>query len=233
MFGVFVNMAAIIVGGIIGTLFKKGIPEKISKCVMEVMGLVSIFIGIQGALKGEKTLVVLVAMILGTIIGTLIDIDSIINKFGKFLKKKFVNEKSSSNAKFVDAFVSTSVLFGIGAMAILGSIDAGLRHDYHIFYLKSMMDGITSIMFATTMGIGVCFSSITILILQGSMTLFAGFLKSIAENVGMMNEITCCGNILIIAIGLNVIGLTKLKIANMLPAIILVPFMYYIYTLVL
>ncbi|MCQ2609777.1 MAG: DUF554 domain-containing protein [Lachnospiraceae bacterium] len=229
MFGVFVNMATIVVGGIIGNILKDGIPKNVSHAVTEVIGLVSLTIGIQGAIKGVETVVVLSALVVGTMVGTFLDIDKMIKNIRKKKKKRFTNDNSLGHTKFVDAFVTSSVLFGIGAMAVLGSIDAGLNHNYQIFYLKALMDGVTSVMFATTLGIGVCFSAITIFLFQGTMTLLAGFLKPIAENIGMMNEITCCGNIMIIAIGLNVLGIMKIKIANMLPAIILTPIIYAIY----
>ena len=232
MFGVFVNMATIVAGAIIGITVKKGIPKKVSDATMEIMGLISLFIGIQGALKGEKTLVVLISLVLGTVVGTMIDINKYVEGFGEFLKKKFASN-DSENAKFVDAFVTTSVLFGIGAMAILGSIEAGIKHEYSIFFLKSIMDFVSSVFYATTMGIGVAFSAITILVLQGSMTILASFIKPFADDVGLMNEVTCCGNILIMAIGLNVMGITKIKIANLLPSIILVPIIYYLYNLII
>lgn len=231
MFGVIVNAASIVIGGIFGTIIKERFSEKVSKAVMEVMGLVSVFIGFQGALKGEKILVVLISMVIGTTIGTMIDLNKYIVNFGEFLKKKFASGENINNLKFVDAFVSTSILFGIGAMAILGSIEAGIKHEYSIFFLKSLMDFISAMMYATTMGIGVCFSSITIFVFQGTMTLCAGLIKPLTENAGLMNEIVCCGNIMIIAIGLNILNITKIKVANIIPSLLFVPIIYFLINL--
>lgn len=200
---------------------------------MQAMGLATFFIGIQGALKGEKTLVLIISIVVGTIIGTIIDIDRYFNLFGEYLKKKFVKRKSknSKNELFVDAFANATVLFCVGALAILGSIDAGIKHDYNIFILKSTLDFVSSIMLSTSMGIGVAFSGISIFIYQGILTIFASNFQFLANNVGMMNELSCIGNVLIIAIGLNLLGVTKIKIANMLPGIFLSPLVFYLFNL--
>lgn len=224
MFGVIVNTVSIAAGGIIGFIFKKGIPDKISSAVMNVMGLSTLAIGIQGAIKTNNVIALILSMAIGTAIGTLIDIEKYITIFGEFLKKNFAkNADKNNNIKFVDAFVSASVLFGVGAMAILGSIDAGLKNDFHIFYIKSTIDFVSSIMLAASMGIGVAFAGLTILISQGTMTLLASKLTFIAANAILLNEIGAVGNLMIMAIGLNLLSVTKLKIANMLPAIFLVP----------
>lgn len=224
MFGVFVNAFSIIIGGTVGAFFGKKLPEKLSSSVFSVMGLFTIFIGIKGALVGEKSIVCILSLVIGTAIGTVIDIDKYIAKFGKFLKRKVAVK--GDNSKFVEAFVATSVLFGIGAMAILGSIDAGIKKDYSIFYVKSTLDFITSIVYGSTMGIGTSFSAITIIVLQGSMTLLASIVRPLAENTLLMNEISCVGNIMIMAIGLSILGLSKIKIANMLPAVVLTPILF-------
>lgn len=228
MFGVFVNAVAIAVGSIIGVFVKNQISERITNAVMSSLGLFTLFVGIQGTLKSEKSIIVLLSIAIGTFIGALIDLNKYFEMFGEFLKKKVVRDKNSESAKFVDAFVTASALMGIGAMALLGSIEAGLEHNYTIFFLKSLMDFIAAIVFSTTMGIGVAFASITIIVFQGSMTLAASLLKPLAENTLLMNELICCGNLMIMATGFNIIGLTKIKVANMLPALIFLPIIYYI-----
>lgn len=228
MFGVIVNTVAIAIGGIIGSLAKEKIRTDIAETVMKVMGVFSLFLGMQGAIKGEKVLLILCSLVIGTVVGELIDIDKYIAIFGEFLKKKCMKKANKGSERFVEAFVTSGALFGIGAMAILGSIDAGLRHNYDIFYTKSMMDFVTSIMFSSTMGIGVAFSCIIIFILQGGMTILATFIKPIADNALLMNEISSCGSLIIVVIGLNLLGITKLKIANMIPAILMVPILYYL-----
>lgn len=232
MIGVIVNSVAIILGSLIGVIFKKHLPDKVAKAVMQVMGLASVFIGIKGSLQGENALITIIALALGTVIGNLIDIEKYIEKFGALLKEIFVKDKTDSNAAFVDAFVSSSVIFGVGAMAIMGSIEAGIKHDYTIFFIKSTMDFVSAIMFSASMGIGVAFSSISIFILQGGMTVLSTFIEPYVNNVSLMSEIYCVGNLLIVAIGLNLLGVTKLKIANMIPAIVLVPIVYYVMMLI-
>lgn len=226
MIGVFVNAIAIAVGGIIGLFVKDKMSKRVVDALMCSMGVFTIFVGIQGTLKSEKTMVVLLSLAIGTLIGAIIDLNKYIEMFGEFLRKVFVKDKNSESGRFVDAYVTASALMGIGAMALLGSIEAGLEHKYTIFFLKSTMDFISAIVFSTTMGIGIAFASITIIILQGSMTLCASFLKPLAENEAMMKELICCGNLLILSTGLNILGLTKIKIANMLPALALVPIIY-------
>lgn len=232
MLGVFLNVATIVCGSVIGVFFKRLISEKISRAVMQAMGLATFFIGIQGALKGEKTLVLIVSIVVGTIIGSIIDVDKYFNLFGELIKSRFVKKDDTNNANafFVDAFVNATVLFCVGALAILGSIDAGIKHDYNIFILKSTLDFVSAMMLSTTMGIGVAFSGISILIYQGFLTIFASQFQFLASNVGMMNELSCIGNVLIIAIGLNLLSVTKIKIANMIPAIFLSPLIFYLFS---
>ena len=225
MLGVIVNVVAIVVGSLIGVFLNKGLPEKITKDIMAALGLATVVLGIQGAIKSENTLVLVISLALGTMIGSFIDIDKYIYNLGDFLKKKFVKD-GDSNAKFVEGFVAASALFAIGAMAILGSIEAGLNHNYSILFVKSTLDFVMAIIYSSTMGIGVAFSAIVILIVQGGIAIFASSLTFLIENEGMMTELTAVGNVLIIAIGLNLIGIAKIKIANMLPAIILAPILY-------
>lgn len=226
MIAVAVNAFAIIIGAIIGVLIKSFISEKVSSAVLIALGAVTFIIGIQGALKGQNSLVLVMSIAIGTMIGTIIDIDKYINRLGEYLKKKFTGESETSNAKFVEAFVTTSVLFAVGAMAVLGSINAGLKQDYNILFLKSTMDFVAAIMYGASLGIGVAFSSIIVFALQGSIVLCANLISFVAENEAMMNELTCVGSIVIMVLGLNLMGITKVKVINMLPAIILAPVVY-------
>lgn len=232
MFGVFANVIAVAVGSIIGLLLNKGISEKMSKAVMYSVSLATLIIGIQGSLVGKESLVMIISLVVGTIIGTLIDIDKYINNLGEFLKKTFTKNSNASNMKFVEGFVTASVLYEVGAMCILGSIEAGINKNYDIFFVKSTLDFITSIMLSTTLGIGVMFSAISVFVCQGIMTMFASSLKWLAENQSMMNEITCVGNVLIIGLSLNMLKITNIKIANMVPAIFIVPLIYNIAKLI-
>ena len=225
MLGVIVNTAAIAIGAIIGVLFKKILSEKITSAVLVAMGTATFLIGLQGALKVEKTLLLIFSISIGTAIGTVIDIDKYINKLGEALKKVFAGKKNS-DSQFAEAFASASILFAVGAMSIFGSINAGLNHDYSTLFIKSTLDFVASTMYAATLGIGVAFSSITIFIFQGSIVIFARSLKFLADNAGMMNEFVALGNLLVMIIGLNLMGITKIKVANMLPAIVLVVLFY-------
>lgn len=227
MIGVLVNTFAIAVGAIIGVIFKKALSEKVTSAVMTVMGIATFIIGLQVALKVEKTLLLVISIAVGTAIGTIIDIDKYVNRLGEYLKKVFASRnKGELNSKFAEAFASTSILFAVGAMSVLGSIDAGLKHDYNILFIKSAMDFVASIMYAASLGIGVAFSAITIFVFQGLVALFASNLKFLVDNPGMMNEFSAVGNLLVMTIGLNLMGVTKVKVANMLPAIVIVLILY-------
>ncbi len=227
MLGVIVNVLAIAVGGTLGVLFKKVLSERITQAMMMTLGLATFVIGLQGALKVEKHLLFVISLALGTAIGTIIDIDKYVNMFGDFLKKIFMSKsKNESNEKFAEAFANASILFAVGAMAVLGSINAGLKHDYNILFLKSTLDFVAAVMYASIFGIGVAFSSITILLFEGGIALFSSLLSFLAENDAMMNEFSAVGNLLVMVIGLNLIGATKVKLANMLPSIVVVVILY-------
>lgn len=227
MLGVLVNTIAIVIGAIIGVIFKKALSEKVTSAEMISMGIATFIIGLQAALKVEKTLLFVMSIAVGTAIGTIIDIDKYVNMLGEYLKKAFASKsKSESSAKFAEAFASSSILFAVGAMSVLGSIDAGLKHDYNILFIKSTMDFVASIMYTASLGIGVAFSAITIFVFQGLVALFASNLKFLVDNPGMMNEFSAVGNLLVMTIGLNLMGVTKVKVANMLPAIVIVLILY-------
>ena len=224
MLGVIVNTFAVFVGGSVGLLLKKGIPERVSKAVMLALALCTLYMGIDGALAGEKTIVLIVSMALGALVGTAIDIDEKINRLGNKVAGRF-----QGNA--AEGFMTGSLLFCIGAMAIIGAMDAGLQGDNRVYFTKSVLDLVGSCMLASTMGIGIVLSGISVFIVQGTLVLLASLLQNILSDSGMVAEIVCCGNLLIIGIGLNLLGITKLKIANFLPAILFVPLIYLLYQL--
>lgn len=220
MLGVLVNVGAIVAGSTIGLLFKKVLSEKITSAVMVSMGVATFLIGLKSALKIENSLLLVISIALGTAIGNIIDIDKYVNKFGEFLKSIFA--KGTNDSQFAEAFASASILFAVGAMAIVGSINSGLKNDHSVLFLKSTLDFVAAIMYAATLGVGVAFSAITILIFQGVIALFAGNLTFLAENEIMMNEFSAVGNLLVMIIGLNLMRVTNIKVANMLPALVLV-----------
>lgn len=220
MLGVIVNMIAAVVGGTLGTLFKKGIPEKITNSIMIAVGLCVVYIGIDGALKGENTLVLIISMLVGTAIGSLIDIDDKINRLGKWVENKI--NKGEKKVSIAEGFVTATLLFCVGSMTVVGSLNAGLLGDNQMLYTKSLLDLISGTMIAASCGIGVVFSAISILIIQGGIVLLAELLGGVLTTPAI-NEMTCVGSVIIIALGLNLVGISKFKVANFMPAIVLAP----------
>lgn len=220
MKGVIVNAVAVIIGSAIGLVFKKGIPERLSDAIMKGLGLCVVYIGISGSLKGSQTIIVILSMILGAVVGTLLDIDAFITRLGDTLEKKFSG--SGEKVSISQGFVSASLLFCVGAMTIVGSLTAGLTGDNEMLYTKSVLDFISAIMLTVSLGIGVMFSSAFILVFQGAIALLAGVLSPIFSEAAI-NETICAGSLLIVGIGLNMIGITKLKVANYMPALLFAP----------
>lgn len=222
MFGTIVNSLAIILGCVIGLLVKGRVSQKISDTVMNGLALCVVYIGISGALKGENTLLTIICIALGALIGELIDIDKWLNNLGEKIELK-VNKrkyKEKENISISQGFVSASLIFCIGAMSIVGSLQSGLTGNHETLLAKSVIDGITSIIFTATLGIGVMFSSISVFIYQGIITLGASFLSNVLSDQ-VINSMTGVGSLLIIGLGLNIIKATNIKIANLLPAVFL------------
>ena len=228
MIGVIVNTVAVIIGSLIGVLCKKGIPERVSNAVMLGVGLCVIYIGVDGMLGKTNPLIAVVSIVVGAIIGTLIDIDKGLNSAGDKLSAKV--SRGGQNNSFTQGFVAASLLFCVGAMAIVGSVEAGLTGNNSTLYTKSILDFTSSIMLSSTFGIGVMFSAIPLFIYQGLIALCAGLLDSVLSG-GAIAAISCVGSVIIMGLGLNLAGATKLKIANYIPAIILSPFVYYLFEL--
>ena len=238
MLAVFVNCAAIVTGSVIGLLFAKKIPQKISDSIQTACGLVSFVIGVQMAFKYQNVVYLALALILGGIVGTALDIDGKILKVGRFLERVFLKKTQGqedagkeSAAKpeefsagrpqknFAYAFLNASVLFCVGAMAIVGSFKAGIEHDYSIIFLKSVLDGFIAIGFAAAMGVGTAFSALAIFAYQGALTMLSVFIQQYVSEA-LLAEITGSGGALIVLIGINLMGLKKIKTANYLPAVL-------------
>lgn len=217
MYGVTANTLSIIVGSVIGLIFKKYIPKSLGDVIMKALGLCVIYIGISGALKGENTIILIVSIVVGTIIGTLLKLDDRLNSFANNIQKKFSSDNSQNNS-FAQGLVSSTLLFCVGAMAVVGSLQAGLSGDNQMLYTKSMLDGISSVIFASTFGIGTIFSALAVFLYQGTITLLSSFVAPILSDA-CVNEMTCTGSILIMGIGFNMIGITKFKIMDLLPAV--------------
>ena len=224
MIGVFVNVASVLLGSLVGLLFRKGIPERISRAMMLAIGLCTLYIGVDGALEGSNTIVLILSMVFGTLIGTLLDIDDKINRVGQFIERKM--KKEGEKTSIAEGFMTASLLFCVGAMTIVGSLNAGLTGDNTLIYTKSILDLISSCLLASTLGIGVMFAAVFVLLVQGGLVLLAGLLQNVLTDQALIAEITCAGSVMIIGLGLNILGITKLKVANFLPALLLVPLFY-------
>ncbi len=212
--GTIINVGAIIIGGLIGLIFRERFPERITQTVLQVMGLFTILVGIQMALQGQEPILVLISLAVGAILGEIIRIEERLEQFGKWIEIQLkVTEGSPAKG-----FIYSSLVFAVGSMAIVGSIADGVRGDHSILVTKSMMDGIISIPFAAGMGPGVLGSAVTILVYQGSLTLLARGLQSFFSPE-VITELTAVGGILVVGIGINILGLQKIKVANFLPAL--------------
>lgn len=221
MFGVLVNTATVLLGSTIGLICKKGIPERLSNAVMTAIGLCTVAIGFTGILDGENTLVLIISMVLGVLIGELLDIDGHVNRLVERVAGKAAG--AGKAAQISQGFITACLLFCIGAMTIVGSLNAGLRGDNEMLLTKSLLDFISSIMLAATLGIGVLFSAAFVLVFQGAIVLLAQFLAPVLSEA-CIAELTCAGSLMILALGLNIVGITKIKVINFLPALVLVPF---------
>ncbi|WP_434796179.1 DUF554 domain-containing protein [Terrisporobacter vanillatitrophus] len=223
MFGVIVNSLAIICGGVLGLIINKGIPKRLDKSIMDGLALVVTYMGISGALKGDNPLYVIISITVGIIIGELIDIDNLLNKLGSYLGEKLskknisTSDEVSKENNISKGFVSSSLLFCVGAMAVVGSIQSGLSNDHSVLLAKSVLDGISSIFFAASMGVGVLLSSIAVFLYEGIITLGASGLSNILST-NVITYMTCVGSLLIMAMGLNMLKACDIKVANMLPA---------------
>lgn len=239
LIGVFINVIFVVIGSIIGVFFKKGMPERFSDAITNSTGLAVLFIGISGTLKtivspsgevlGADSLILVCSLVLGTAFGTLMDIDGRVNILGKHLEAKFA--KNSENSTFAQGFVNATLLFCIGAMAITGPIESALMGKHSILIAKSVLDGISAIIFASGLGIGVLFSAFPIFIYEGGIALIAYFLGASFLTDAMNIQLICVGSLLIVGIGLNMLKITKIKVADMLPAIILAPLFQWLTTL--
>lgn len=230
MFAVFVNCAAIIVGSILGLLVAGRMSKKMEDVIQTGAGFITLILGIQMAFKYQNVCFLTLAIILGGILGTIIDLDSKILSLGKILERLVPVQKgqvsgssdsigSSGEKNFAYAFLNASVLFCVGAMAILGSFKAGIEKDYSIIYTKSILDGFMAISFTAAMGIGTAFSALAIFLYQGALTLLSVAVQPFVSDV-MLSELTGSGGVLICMIGVNLIGLKKIKTANYLPAVV-------------
>ena len=218
MLGTLVNAAVVAVTGTLGAIVKKGIPERVNKTMMHAVGLFVVYLGVSGSLVGKNALVSVISLAIGAIIGEVIDIDKYIHRLGDFIQSKFKRSDENSPS-LAEGFASCTILFCVGAMAILGAIEDAQGNPDTLF-AKAVLDGISAFVLATTLGIGCALSSVSLIVYQGGISLLALlFLSNIPGY--MLNEMSCVGSLVIIAIGLNLLGITKIKTANLIPAMFL------------
>ncbi|HNJ14521.1 MAG TPA: DUF554 domain-containing protein [Anaerolineales bacterium] len=229
MTGTILNIATILLGGVIGLIFGSRIPERFKGTVIAGMGLFTAAMGLQMFLKSENQLVVLGALIIGALIGEWWKLEDRLQALGQTLEQRFSQDsETGAGSKFVRGFMVSSLLFCIGPMAILGSIQDGLTGDYQLLAVKSMLDGFAAIAFSSTLGVGVLFSSVVVFVYQGGISLLAGQLNSIVTDP-MMNELTATGGVLLIGVGIsNLLELKKIRVGNFLPALIAAPLIVWI-----
>ncbi len=231
MTGTLLNIAAILIGGFIGLIFGARIPEKLKETVIAGMGLFIGALGLQMFLKTENPLIVLGALLIGTLLGEWWRIEDGLHTVGEFLEQKFSREQDDGSNKFVRGFLTASLLFCIGPLAILGPIQDGLNGDYNLLAVKSVLDGFASIAFASTLGIGVMFSALIVLVYQGGISLLAGQLNAIVT-ASMMNELTATGGVILLGLAIsNLLELKKIRVGNMLPGLAIAPLIVWMLSL--
>lgn len=217
LLGTAFNVAAIIVGTLIGFVLKQRLPEQMNSIAIQGLGLVTALIGIKMMITTENILIVLVSTVIGGILGEVLRIEARLDAFGAKMEAKF----SKEGGTFAKAFVTSSLLYCVGPMAILGALQDGLRGDFTILLTKSGLDGVASVAFASTLGIGVLFSTLPVAVYQGGITIAAAMLEPYLSS-SIVNEMTATGGLLILGIALNILQVAKIKVGNLLPAILVV-----------
>lgn len=215
MLGTFTNVGAIAVGALVGVLMKKGISESIKCTVMQGLGLAILLVGAQMALQTKNILIVIISLVIGGTIGELLKIESHLARLGAWLESKV----GGGGGDIARAFVTTSLIYCVGAMAILGSIEDGLTGHPRTLFAKSLLDGASAVFFASTMGIGVVFSAIPVFIYQGAITLLSSLVKGFLSSA-VIAELTATGGLLIIGIALTILEIKEIKVGNLLPSIL-------------
>jgi uncharacterized membrane protein YqgA involved in biofilm formation len=213
--GTLVNTGAVVAGSLLGVMIGKRLPDRVKTIVMQALGLSVILIGLQMALSGTRPLLVIGSLLLGAVTGELMDIEGRIAAIGEWLKRRFRSESST----FVQGFVTASVLYCTGAMVIVGSIRDGTVGDPSILYIKSLLDGVASIAFASSLGVGVAFSALSVFAIQGAITLLASKLAFL-QGPGVIEAVTATGGLLILGIGINILEIKQIRVGNLVPAIV-------------
>lgn len=215
LLGVLVNAAAAVIGGLIGLLLQKGLSERLANIITQALGLCVLYVGISGMLTDSSIIIAVLSLALGAVIGELIDIDKRIDAFGGFLRRKLHMEKEGSS--FSQGFLSATLFTCVGAVGILGALNSGLQGNHDTFYFKAVVDAIFVMIMASTMGVGVCFSALPIFCYHALLTLGANALSGLLGEA-VIASMSCVGSLLVVGIALNMLKITNIKVANMLPA---------------
>lgn len=216
MLGTYVNAAAVIIGSLVGIVLRGRFPKRIKDMVFQGIGLVTLFIGLQMSLKTSNLVVLFFSILIGAIIGEAANIEKHIEDFGNFVKSKF----GSKEDKFIEGFITAFLIYCMGSMTIIGSIEDGLNGNPSILYAKSMLDGFASISLASVLGVGVLFSVMPLLLYQGGITLLASLSKAFFTEA-VINELSASGGIILIGLGINILELRKIRVANLLPSLMI------------
>lgn len=217
LYGTLVNTATVLIGSAAGMMLGKGIPERISKALMIAIGFCTLYIGIGGC-TGGNTLAIILSLVLGTVIGEGLDLDRQINRFGGWVERRM--GRGDKQMPIAQGLVNASLLFCVGAMTVVGSLQSGLTGDHTMLYTKACLDLISSTVFASTMGLGVALAAGVVLVLQGGIAMLAHLVAPLLSTA-VITDMTCVGSLLIIGLALNLLGITKLKIMNFIPAVLL------------
>ncbi|MCA1011828.1 DUF554 domain-containing protein [Halobacillus halophilus] len=229
LLGTFVNGLCIIIGTLLGLFFTK-IPERFKETVMSGVGLAVILIGLQMAFETENIVIVLLSLLTGAIIGEAVHLEDKLEYIGRFIERKFT--KPDQESSMAQGFITASLIFVIGALSVIGALDSGLRNDHEVLITKAIIDGFVSLVLTSTLGIGVIFSVVPVVLYEGSIALLATQINRwIPQNMLdlFIMEMTATGGLLIVAIGLNLLKLTKIRVANLLPSLVMVGVVFYIY----
>jgi len=224
MYGTLINAAAVILGSIIGLIINSKIPKKITNTAFHGVGLFTIVFGIMMAIKTNNFLIMIFSIVIGAVIGEIIDVDKRINSFGDWLKKKYI----TTNERFSEGFITAFMLYCMGSMTILGAFEEGIYGMPNLLVAKSVLDGFSSIVLAATMGIGVFFSFVPLIIFQGGLTLFASNMQNIFTEV-IITELTAVGGVILLGLGITMLEIKKIRILNMLPCLVIVVILTYLF----
>lgn len=222
LLGAFLNALFIIIGAFVGRIFKN-IPETMKQTVLSIIGLAVAVLGIQMGFESSNFIIVIVSLVVGAVVGEWLNLDALFNRFGKWVESLFGSK--ASEGTIAEGFVTASLIFVIGSMAIIGALDSGLRNDHDVLITKGIIDGFTAIILASTLGIGVLLSAVPVFVYQGAIALLAGVISLYIPAAALdlfIQEMTATGGVMILAIGLNIAGLTKIRVANLLPGILIV-----------